>query len=139
MYAKARGLTAGRAPGEDGRRSLREGGGDFHALKYRITNALHRVKTAGWGVWVVALLLYASLALLLQPDVEELFEEESLDLREWVVEVRFFSFLMDCIAVKREKEKKRWGERVKERKKREKVIKDNKHQNPIDRKDKRKT
>lgn len=86
MYAKARGLTAGRAPGEDGRRSLREGGGDFHALKYRITNALHRVKTAGWGVWVVALLLYASLALLLQPDTEELFEEESLDLREWVVE-----------------------------------------------------
>ncbi|XP_047487610.1 carbohydrate sulfotransferase 11-like [Penaeus chinensis] len=85
MYAKARGLAAGRASGEDSRRSTREGG-DFHALKCRIVNALHRVRTAGWGVWVVALLLYVSLALLLQPDAEELIEEELLDLREWVAE-----------------------------------------------------
>ncbi|XP_042888375.1 carbohydrate sulfotransferase 11-like [Penaeus japonicus] len=84
MYAKARGLTTGRAPGENGRRSTREGTGEFYAMKYRLMNALHKVRTAGWGVWVVALLLYVSLALLLQPDAEELIEEEMEDLQEWV-------------------------------------------------------
>lgn len=97
MYAKARGLTIGRPGGVGGGKRSERTENRQHKMEWpTLLSSVSRVKSASWRVWLVALVLYCSLAFVLQPDEEEIFQEKILDLKDWVTEVSHDGFLM-CV------------------------------------------